>query len=250
MSSHSFGVMPTTSSTFSTSSASQPLSGMKVPSTTLQRGSTNSADVKLLQQALVKLGYMTQAQMNTGPGTFGPATEAALKNFQKANGLTADGIYGTNTRNKMVSLGATVGSGGGTTSKISNPLKSYTRVSSEFGMRNGKMHNGIDLAAPKGTPIYAAADGVVVGVVKGITREQNASDGGGYGNYVIIQHKDGTFSTLYAHCSKVDVSKGQEVKQGQKIGEVGNTGNSSGNHLHFEVRQNGTAVNPRNYISF
>jgi len=78
----------------------------------------------------------------------------------------------------------------------------------------------------------------------------SSDDGGGYGNQILIRHNDGTFSTLYAHCSKVDVSVGQTVKQGQKIGEVGNTGNSSGPHLYFEVRQNGTAVNPRNYINF
>jgi|GEM_PF-5566675 len=93
-----------------------PLSGVQVPTSNLQKGSTNKAEVELLQKALVKLGYMTQAQMNTGPGTFGPATETALKNFQKANGLTADGLYGPNTRNKMVSLGATTGSSGSTSS--------------------------------------------------------------------------------------------------------------------------------------
>jgi len=106
--------------TTGTSNPSKPLSGMQVPASNLQKGSSNKAEVELLQKALVKLGYMTQAQMNTGPGTFGPATEAALKNFQKDHGLVADGLYGPNTRNKMVELGATTGTGtpGGGTGSI------------------------------------------------------------------------------------------------------------------------------------
>jgi len=228
-----------------TPTSAKPLEGMKVPSSNLQRGSTNKAEVELLQKALVKLGYMTQAQMNTGPGTFGPATEAALKSFQKANGLVADGLYGPNTRNKMVALGATLGSGGGTPGKLATPLAKGTyRVSSEFRSASRPNHNGIDLAAPQGTRIGAAADGKVVTVVN---NQGNSKTG--YGNYVVIEHANGV-RTLYAHCASVSVKVGQTVTQGQQIGTVGSTGNSTGPHLHLEVIVNGQKVNPRNYMSF
>ncbi|MGB3654182.1 MAG: peptidoglycan DD-metalloendopeptidase family protein [Rivularia sp. (in: cyanobacteria)] len=106
---------------------------------------------------------------------------------------------------------------------------------SGFGPRWGRMHKGIDIAAPTGTPIHAAADGVVVSA--GWNR-------GGYGKLVDIRHPDGTL-TRYAHNSKIIVSKGQRVEQGQKISLMGSTGFSTGPHLHFEIRKNGQqAVNP------
>lgn len=92
-------------------------------------------------------------------------------------------------------------------------------------------HNGVDFGAPRGTPVYASADGVV--------KVSNYRSGnpwfGGYGNYIMIEHPNGT-QTLYAHLSDVDVSVGDEVRQGQTIGKTGNTGRSTGPHLHFEVR--------------
>ena len=134
------------------------------------------------------------------------------------------------------------------------PLKSYSRISSEYGWRKNpvsgvnKLHAGIDLAAGGGTPIYAAASGYV----------QVADwSSGGYGNYVIIYHgkmSDGnTYSTLYGHMKSVATSAGKYVKQGELIGYVGSTGNSTGNHLHLEVWKGGSkanAVNPRGYIPF
>ena len=99
-------------------------------------------------------------------------------------------------------------------------------------------HSGLDIAAPKGTPIKAAAAGTV-------TYSGNCGDG--YGNYVVISHANGVV-TLYAHCSQLLVSKGQTVSQGQVIAKVGSTGNSSGNHLHLEVRKNGVTYNPQNYV--
>ena len=221
------------------------LSGSTVPASNLQKGSTNKSEVELLQKALVKLGYMTQAQMNTGPGTFGPATETALKNFQKANGLTADGVYGPNTRNKMVSMGATTSTGGSSSTGLTTPLaKGSYRVTSEYRSASRPNHNGIDLGAPQGTRIGAAADGKVVTVVNNQSNSKT-----GYGNYVVIEHANGV-RTLYAHCASVSVSVGQTVSQGQQIGTVGSTGNSTGPHLHFEVKVNGSYVNPRNYVSF
>ena len=132
------------------------------------------------------------------------------------------------------------------------PLKSYSRISSEYGWRKNpvsgvnKLHAGTDFAAPAGTPIYAAASGYV---------QVAGWSSGGYGNYVIIYHgkmSDGTaYSTLYGHMRSVATTAGKYVKQGELIGYVGSTGNSTGNHLHLEVWKGGSkanAVNPRSYI--
>jgi murein DD-endopeptidase MepM/ murein hydrolase activator NlpD len=110
-------------------------------------------------------------------------------------------------------------------------------LTSPFGMRWGRLHAGIDIGAPEGTPIRAAAAGKVV--LLGWT--------GGYGNYTCIGHGGG-YSTCYAHQSRYATSAGAQVSQGQVIGHVGNTGNSFGAHLHFEVRVNGQPVNPAGYL--
>lgn len=132
------------------------------------------------------------------------------------------------------------------------PLKSYSRISSEYGWRKNpvtgvnKLHAGTDFAAPGGTPIYAAASGYV---------QVAGWSSGGYGNYVIVYHgkmSDGNqYSTLYGHMRSVATSAGKYVQQGEVIGYVGSTGNSTGNHLHLEVWKGGSkanAVNPRGYI--
>ena len=124
------------------------------------------------------------------------------------------------------------------------PCPSYTRISDDYGMRLhptlgiNKMHNGIDLAAPAGSPILAAYNGTVVA----------ASYEASMGNYVMINHGDGLY-TVYMHCSKLYVSQGQSVTKGQTIAAVGTTGRSTGNHLHFGVRLNGSYVSPWNYLS-
>jgi murein DD-endopeptidase MepM/ murein hydrolase activator NlpD len=118
------------------------------------------------------------------------------------------------------------------------------RFSSGFGYRlhpvtgRREFHYGIDIAAPQGTVIKAYAAGKV-------TRAQFSS---GYGNYIEINHGGG-LSTIYAHLSKINVSVGTRVTVGQQIGLMGSTGVSTGSHLHFEVRRNGTAVNPLNYLN-
>ncbi|WP_291783433.1 M23 family metallopeptidase [Cecembia sp.] len=117
-------------------------------------------------------------------------------------------------------------------------------LASGFGMRIHpilkvrKMHQGVDFAAPKGTPIYATGDGVVT-VVKTIF--------GGYGKYVEIDHGFG-FVTRYAHMNDFAVKRGQKVKRGDQIGTVGNTGSSTGPHVHYEVIKDGRFVNPVNYF--
>lgn len=123
------------------------------------------------------------------------------------------------------------------------PLASYTRISSEYGIRPDpilnveKFHNGVDFAAPKGTAIYAAYDGKVAAAA------YNSS----MGNYVMIDHGDGLF-TIYMHASVLYVKKDQIVVKGEKIAGVGTTGRSTGNHLHFSVRLNGEYVSPWNYL--
>jgi murein DD-endopeptidase MepM/ murein hydrolase activator NlpD len=109
-------------------------------------------------------------------------------------------------------------------------------VTSGFGWRWGRMHEGIDIAAPSGTPIRAAAAGTVI----------YAGWMGGYGNLVIIDHGNG-LATAYGHQSAIYVGGGS-VSQGTVIGAVGSTGNSTGPHLHFEVRVNGSPVDPMGYL--
>lgn len=126
--------------------------------------------------------------------------------------------------------------------KMMWPLPSSRRITSPFGTRvhpvykTKKTHHGIDIAGNMGSPILAAKEGRVI--VSGWQ--------GGYGNVVIIDHGGG-ISSVYAHCSSLLVKAGQTVKQGQVIAKVGSTGISTGPHLHFEVRKNGTVVNPLNY---
>ena len=126
------------------------------------------------------------------------------------------------------------------------PLPQSFSITSNFGYRQNPFtgewsyHNGTDIEAPLGTPILAAADGTVT--------IANGTDpwGGSYGYYVKIDHGGG-METLYAHCSAIAVTAGQQVRQGEVIGYVGTTGNSTGNHLHFEVWENGKCKNALDY---
>lgn len=115
------------------------------------------------------------------------------------------------------------------------------RISSRFGSREAFRdhdHKGLDIAAPNGTSIYAAADGTV---------KFAGMNNGGYGNLVVIKHGNG-IETYYGHCSRIFVSEGQTVSAGDRIAAVGSTGRSTGNHLHFEIRKNGAQVNPQKYL--
>lgn len=111
-------------------------------------------------------------------------------------------------------------------------------ITSPFGVRWGKMHNGIDIGASMGDPIYAAMDGKVC----------CAEWEDGYGNVIKIDHGSGV-QTVYAHCSSIGVSLGQYVKRGEKIGQVGSTGRSTGPHVHFEVRVDNVPQNPSKYLN-
>ena len=112
-------------------------------------------------------------------------------------------------------------------------------VTSRFGARWGRTHKGTDIGASEGTPIYAAASGTVVVSQYGYN--------GGYGNYVIISHGNGV-QTLYGHCSALVAEEGKSVSQGELIAYVGSTGDSTGPHLHLEIRVDGVAQDPQNYL--
>lgn len=122
--------------------------------------------------------------------------------------------------------------------------KRLDRLASGFGYRvhpvykSMRMHTGVDFTAPTGTPVYATGDGVIMGAARGFS---------GYGIVCIINHGY-NYKTLYAHLSRVKVKPGQRVKRGQIIGYVGNTGISTGPHLHYEVRFNNRPVNPVSYF--
>lgn len=123
---------------------------------------------------------------------------------------------------------------------VISPIKKPFRISSGFGMRyhpiykKPKLHRGIDIPKPKGTPVYATGNGVVI---------RKGYDAG-YGKFIEIQHADG-FRSFYAHLSKMQVSVGDSVCITQQIACVGNTGISTGSHLHYEVRKGGRYMNPK-----
>lgn len=123
------------------------------------------------------------------------------------------------------------------------PIASYKRVSSPFGYRKhpigggSKMHKGVDLSANRGTRILAADSGVI----------KFSGWKGGYGYCVVIDHQNG-YETLYGHCSKLIADVGDNVNRGDLIAEVGSTGASTGNHLHFEVLKNDTAIDPEQFL--
>lgn len=150
-----------------------------------------------------------------------------VKKVEKQTTSYAVAATGMNTSTKKVSLGIS----------LIRPVSGI--VTSRYGGRWGSTHKGIDIGAAKGTPVKAAAGGTVTVSSYGYN--------GGYGNYVIISHGNGV-QTVYGHCTSLNVSVGQKVSQGQQIATVGNTGRSTGNHLHLEIRVNGVAQNPQNYL--
>lgn len=119
------------------------------------------------------------------------------------------------------------------------PVPHFYKVSSSFGPRGRKHHDGIDIPAPKGTPIVAVDTGVVIYSDNGIR---------GYGNMIVLAHGDDIF-TVYAHNKKNKVDKGDRVERGEVIAEIGNTGRSTGPHLHFEIRVKNKVRNPAQFLS-
>lgn len=134
------------------------------------------------------------------------------------------------------------------------PVPTCSYISSYFGFRWGRNHNGIDISSGNimGSAVVASQAGIVITVNNSCThnyaKESSCGCGGGYGNYVVISH-DGTYSTLYGHFTSAAVSVGDYVQQNDVIGYAGCTGFSTGAHLHFEVIENGVKQNPLNYVS-
>jgi LysM repeat protein len=126
-----------------------------------------------------------------------------------------------------------------TTGEFLWPVPSSNKISSGFKNRWGKKHEGVDIPGRVGSHIVAAADGVVV---------YSGDEIGGYGNITVIAHKDGYFS-VYAHAQTNYTKQGQRVYRGQVIAQIGMTGRTYGPHLHFEVRKNGQAIDPTDFLA-
>lgn len=123
--------------------------------------------------------------------------------------------------------------------QFESPVDNKTLITSQFGNRWGRPHEGIDIEASRGDKILAAADGIV----------EETSTTASYGRKIVLRH-GAAFTTTYAHLNKIRVRKGDRVRKGQVIGTAGNSGNANGVHLHFELRQNGHPVDPQRYIRF
>src|SRR4051794_16195963 len=201
---------------------------------------TRGWDVAALQFMLRRRGFST----GSVDGGYGPNTRTAVGRFQTAAGLHVDGAAGPGTigalrHHTQRRTSTTTGSSGSGTP--SGPVRFLRPVNGAIGEgfgyppgHGGARHDGIDFPEPMGTPIGAAGVGTVVSA---------GWNSGGYGNLTIIQHRLG-YQTWYAHQSSIAVSVGQRVAGGVRIGYVGSTGHSTGPHLHFEVRLNGTPINP------
>ncbi|MEG3437659.1 peptidoglycan DD-metalloendopeptidase family protein [Pannus brasiliensis CCIBt3594] len=190
------------------------------------------AFVRELQELLERKGY----ELGTVDGILGTRTRSAWGRFKKDHYLDRPEAVGASSLSILLEMPDR-------TAGFSLPTKGIGWISSPFGPRARGMHRGIDIAADTGTPVYAVADGTVTTAVCNC-RVGNFSCGGGYGNVVYISHPAEGFETRSAHLSRVDVAPGAQVRKGQKIGEVGDTGHSFGPHLHFEIRVRGEAIDP------
>jgi murein DD-endopeptidase MepM/ murein hydrolase activator NlpD len=191
----------------------------------LLRHGARGWDVASLQFRLAWHGF--------APGNFdgvlGPHTVRALRGFQEFAGLRADGVAGpvTVAALRLPPVRSPL--------KVAWPLRGV--VGDGYGPRGARFHQGIDISAPSGVPVRAAAAGVV----------EFAGWNDGFGNLVVLGHALGV-QTYYAHLSRIDVRPGLEVAVGAVVGLVGATGHATGPHLHFEVHVRGAAVNPRSAL--
>jgi hypothetical protein len=189
-------------------------------------------DVAALQFLLRRRGF-SPASIDGG---FGPNTEDALRRYQRAAGLVADGVAGPASVRSLRRGGSHRHSRGAfwPTGPVSFLRPLNAPIGDGFGWRWGRRHTGIDFPAPQGTRVGAAG--------RGVTTFAGWSSGG-YGNLVIVRHRLG-FSSWYAHLSTVTTWPGERVVGGTRIGYVGCTGRCTGPHLHFEVRQSGVPIDP------
>ncbi len=170
-------------------------------------------------------------------GGYGPGTAGAVRRFQRRAGLGVDGVAGPATL-RALRRSAPRRRRSTPTPTVGGPVLFFRPLSAPigdgFGMRWGRMHQGLDFTAGMGARVGAAGRGVVSHAGWSV---------GGYGNLVIVDHRLG-YQTWYAHLSRVTSYVGERVTGGTRLGLVGSTGHSTGPHLHFEVRRNGTPINP------
>jgi peptidoglycan hydrolase-like protein with peptidoglycan-binding domain len=192
-------------------------------------------DVAAMQYILARRGYPPGAI----DAVFGPMTDGALRNFQRAYGLSADGVAGPVTISALRS-----GRGSRTVPVANGAIRLLRPVPGRIGDRfgaprsGGRTHTGLDFPVAHGTRVGAAGAGVT---------EFAGRNTGGYGNLVVVRHGLG-YTTWYAHLSTITTWKGEQVKGGTRIGYVGSTGRSTGPHLHFELRLNAVPVDPLPYL--
>jgi peptidoglycan hydrolase-like protein with peptidoglycan-binding domain len=207
-------------------------------SRTMKRGD-RGWDVAAMQYILARRGYPPGAI----DAVFGPMTDTALRNFQRAFGLSADGLAGSMTISALRRGRASRGTPG-TTTPVSGPVRLLRpvpgRIGDGFGAprEGGRTHTGVDFPVPFGTRVGAAGVGVT---------EFAGWNTGGYGNLVVIRHRLG-YTTWYAHLSRITTWVGENVTGGTRIGYVGATGHATGPHLHFELRRNAVPINPVPYL--
>jgi peptidoglycan hydrolase-like protein with peptidoglycan-binding domain len=204
-------------------------------SRTMKRGD-RGWDVAAMQYILARRGYPPGAI----DAVFGPMTDTALRNFQRAFGLSADGLAGPATIAGLRRGAATRG----TTPVANGPVRLLRPVPGPIGdhfgapRRGRRTHTGIDFPVQAGTRIGAAGVGVT---------EFAGWNSGGYGNLVVVRHRLG-YTTWYAHLSTITTFVGEQVSGGTRLGYVGSTGNATGPHLHFELRKNAVPIDPMPYL--
>jgi peptidoglycan hydrolase-like protein with peptidoglycan-binding domain len=204
-------------------------------SRTMKRGD-RGWDVAAMQYILARRGYPPGAI----DAVFGPMTDTALRNFQRALGLSADGLAGPATI-----AGLRHGSASrGTTPVANGPVRLLRPVAGPIGdgfgapRKGRRTHTGLDFPVPAGTRVGAAGVGVT---------EFAGWNSGGYGNLVVVRHRLG-YTTWYAHLSSITTFVGEQVTGGTRLGFVGATGHATGPHLHFELRKNAVPIDPRPYL--
>jgi peptidoglycan hydrolase-like protein with peptidoglycan-binding domain len=207
-------------------------------SRTMKRGD-RGWDVAAMQYILARRGYPPGAI----DAVFGPMTDTALRNFQRAFGLSADGHAGPMTISALRRGRASRGAPGGTT-PVSGPVRLLRPVPGPIGDRFGaprkgrRTHTGIDFPVQAGTTVRAAGVGVT---------EFAGWNRGGYGNLVVVRHRLG-YTTWYAHLSVITTWVGERVTGGTRLGYVGATGHATGPHLHLELRRNAVPIDPVPYL--
>ncbi|MFZ4154590.1 M23 family metallopeptidase [Streptomyces pseudogriseolus] len=207
----------------------------RFPRTTVTRTRAAVLAAGLGSTAVLGAGVAVASSGNSAPAAAAPAQAAAKAEAAKTQAVKASAVKKATQAAKK------------STPSWVSPVKNYT-LSASFAQNGGMWahkHSGQDYAVPTGTPVMAAHGGTVVKA-----GGNGAGDGPAYGNAIVIKHGNKTYSQ-YAHLSSLNVKVGQVVKTGQKIALSGNTGNSSGPHLHFEIRTTpnyGSAVNPATFL--